>query len=206
MNDQNNFCKKRYFKCCLCQSNKLSKSVNHSLRQCNKFKLFKHNISQDNYFLHNVTALKESDEKGFCASGIIPYCIKNGEIYIMLLIEKRNSIIGLNFIAGGRECIEFINLDKNGKNSIYPETSFETALNETDEELGDILISESLELIMSELKLLQKNEGGNQNSLNYRLPADVTLKHAAKLAIVEDKPIMMDYWAASLDKKALIGA
>jgi len=59
---------------------------------------------------------------------------------------------------------------------------------------------------MSELKLLQKNQGGNQNSLNYRLPADVTLKHAAKLAIVEDKPIMMDYWAASLDKKALIGA
>jgi hypothetical protein len=32
------------------------------------------------------------------------------------------------------------------------------------------------------------------------------MKHAAKLSIVDDKPIMMDYWAASLDKKALIGA
>ena len=41
---------------------------------------------------------------------------------------------------------------------------------------------------------------------NYRLPSDVTLKHAAKLSIVEDKPIMLDYWTASLDKKALIGA
>lgn len=41
---------------------------------------------------------------------------------------------------------------------------------------------------------------------NYRLPSDVTLKHAAKLAIVEDKPIMLDYWTSSLDKKALIGA
>jgi hypothetical protein len=41
---------------------------------------------------------------------------------------------------------------------------------------------------------------------NYRLPGDVTLKHATKLAIVEDKPILMDYWTASLDKKALIGA
>ena len=41
---------------------------------------------------------------------------------------------------------------------------------------------------------------------NYRLPSDVTMKHAAKLAIVDDKPIMMDYWTASLDKKALIGA
>uniref|UniRef100_A0A6C0E3T5 Uncharacterized protein n=1 Tax=viral metagenome TaxID=1070528 RepID=A0A6C0E3T5_9ZZZZ len=40
---------------------------------------------------------------------------------------------------------------------------------------------------------------------NYSLPSDVTLKHASKLSIVEDKPIMLDYWTASLDKKALIG-
>ena len=40
---------------------------------------------------------------------------------------------------------------------------------------------------------------------SYRLPSDITLKHAAKLGIVEDKPIMLDYWSASLDKKALIG-
>jgi len=39
----------------------------------------------------------------------------------------------------------------------------------------------------------------------YRLPSDITLKHAAKLSIVEDKPVMMDYWTVSLDKKALIG-
>jgi hypothetical protein len=40
---------------------------------------------------------------------------------------------------------------------------------------------------------------------NYRLPSDITLRHAAKLAIVEDKPVMMDYWSVSLDKKALVG-
>lgn len=45
-----------------------------------------------------------------------------------------------------------------------------------------------------------------ENTFNYRLPADVTMKHAAKLSIVDDKPIMMDYWTSSLDKKALIGA
>ena len=45
----------------------------------------------------------------------------------------------------------------------------------------------------------------SQSDLNYRLPSDATLKHAAKLSIVEDKPIMFDYWTASLDKKALIG-
>lgn len=45
----------------------------------------------------------------------------------------------------------------------------------------------------------------NNNSENYRLPSDITLKHATKIGIVEDKPIMLDYWTASLDKKALIG-
>jgi len=41
--------------------------------------------------------------------------------------------------------------------------------------------------------------------LNYRLPSDTTLQHAAKLGIVEDKPILLDYWTHSLDKKVLIG-
>jgi hypothetical protein len=43
-------------------------------------------------------------------------------------------------------------------------------------------------------------------AFNYRLPSDITLKHAAKLGIVEDKPVLYDYWTSSLDKKALIGA
>jgi hypothetical protein len=55
---------------------------------------------------------------------------------------------------------------------------------------------------MSQQNPMQKTDA----SFNYRLPTDVTLKHAAKLSIVDDKPIMMDYWASSLDKKALIGA
>jgi hypothetical protein len=46
---------------------------------------------------------------------------------------------------------------------------------------------------------------GTNTDLNYRLPSDVTLKHAAKLSIVDDKPIMLDYWSSSLDKKALVG-
>ena len=49
----------------------------------------------------------------------------------------------------------------------------------------------------------QKPQVSEEN--NYRLPSDITLKHAAKLAIVEDKPILLDYWTSSLDKKALIG-
>ena len=39
----------------------------------------------------------------------------------------------------------------------------------------------------------------------YRLPEITTLQHATKLSIVEDKPIMMDYWTFSLDKTVLIG-
>jgi hypothetical protein len=39
----------------------------------------------------------------------------------------------------------------------------------------------------------------------YRLPEVNTLLHAVKLSIVEDKPILMDYWVNSLDKTVLIG-
>jgi hypothetical protein len=39
----------------------------------------------------------------------------------------------------------------------------------------------------------------------YRLPETTTLQHAAKLSIVEDKPIMLDYWTNSLEKSVLIG-
>lgn len=52
----------------------------------------------------------------------------------------------------------------------------------------------------------QKNAAVSASTeTNYRLPSDTTLKHAAKLSIVEDKPIMLDYWSVSLDKKALVG-
>ena len=44
-----------------------------------------------------------------------------------------------------------------------------------------------------------------EESLDYRLPGQNTMNHAVKLAIVEDKPILMDYWVNSLEKKALIG-
>jgi hypothetical protein len=40
---------------------------------------------------------------------------------------------------------------------------------------------------------------------SYRLPSNTCFTHAMKLAIVEDKPIMMDYWTASLDKSVVIG-
>ena len=43
------------------------------------------------------------------------------------------------------------------------------------------------------------------NNSSYRLPSDISLQHASKLSIVEDKPIMLDYWTVSIDKKALVG-
>ena len=52
-------------------------------------------------------------------------------------------------------------------------------------------------IIMSELQTTQ--------SSNYRLPTNTTLQHASKLAIVEDRPIMLDYWTGSCDKEVLIG-
>lgn len=43
------------------------------------------------------------------------------------------------------------------------------------------------------------------NNITYRLPCDTTLQNVTKLSIVEDKPVLFDYWTDSLDKKALIG-
>jgi|TARA_X000000950_G_scaffold289533_1_gene415028 hypothetical protein len=40
---------------------------------------------------------------------------------------------------------------------------------------------------------------------SYKLPSDKIMQHACKLALVDDKPILLDYWTASCDKKALIG-
>lgn len=40
---------------------------------------------------------------------------------------------------------------------------------------------------------------------NYRLPSNLTLQHITKLSIVNDKPIMLDYWTKSLDKEIIIG-
>ena len=40
---------------------------------------------------------------------------------------------------------------------------------------------------------------------SYRTPSNTTLQHATKLSIVDDKPIMLDYWTASLEKKVIIG-
>ena len=39
----------------------------------------------------------------------------------------------------------------------------------------------------------------------YRLPSALCMQHVFKLAIVEDKPIMMDYWTSSIEKESLIG-
>lgn len=48
-------------------------------------------------------------------------------------------------------------------------------------------------------------ENNDNNQTGYRLPCQKTLQHVAKLAIIEDKPIMMDYWTNSLEKSVLIG-
>jgi hypothetical protein len=39
----------------------------------------------------------------------------------------------------------------------------------------------------------------------YQLPPVSIWNHVAKISITEDKPIMLDYWVDSLEKKVLIG-
>jgi hypothetical protein len=57
------------------------------------------------------------------------------------------------------------------------------------------------------------NNGGSSNSNNsnsssnssVRLPSNTCMQHASKLAIADDRPIMLDYWMLSLEKKVIIG-
>ena len=44
----------------------------------------------------------------------------------------------------------------------------------------------------------------NSDNEGYRLPNTTTMMHAAKLSIVEDKPILLDYWTSSIEKTALL--
>jgi len=58
-------------------------------------------------------------------------------------------------------------------------------------------------VVSSEQKQSTENNLSTPNG--YRLPENTTLQHAIKLSVVEDKPIMMDYWTNSLDKSVIIG-
>ena len=58
------------------------------------------------------------------------------------------------------------------------------------------------------------NGNGNNNIVSssaaataggFRLPSNTCMQHASKLAIVEDRPIMLDYWSQSIEKKVIIG-
>jgi hypothetical protein len=40
---------------------------------------------------------------------------------------------------------------------------------------------------------------------NIKIPSSTTLQHASKISIVEDKPIMLDYWRDSLEGNIIIG-
>ena len=51
---------------------------------------------------------------------------------------------------------------------------------------------------------MDDSESGTAKA-NYRLPSNQTLLHSAKIAILEDKPIMLDYWTASCDGTVIIG-
>jgi hypothetical protein len=47
--------------------------------------------------------------------------------------------------------------------------------------------------------------GSADNQTTSRVPSYACFQHATKVAILEDKPIILDYWASSLEKTCLIG-
>ena len=58
---------------------------------------------------------------------------------------------------------------------------------------------------MSELSTSTSNSTTNETQeSNYRLPSSTALQHAGKISIVQDKPIMLDYWVDSLSSGGVI--
>jgi hypothetical protein len=49
------------------------------------------------------------------------------------------------------------------------------------------------------------SESSELNTEDQQLPSPKTLQHASKIAILEDKPILLDYWSDSFSNNALIG-
>lgn len=45
----------------------------------------------------------------------------------------------------------------------------------------------------------------SEDTENLQLPSSSIWNHIAKISITEDKPIMLDYWVDSLQKRVLIG-
>lgn len=140
----NEIIKTRVFECVLCNSK------THSITKCFKYRELKKNLEKKSYIKFNTRELNANDEIGFCASGIIPYICVGNKVYLLVLIETRNKKPGLNFIGGKRECVKTNNIN-DINNSIRPETSYETALNELKEELGEILTIESVDLITEQI-------------------------------------------------------
>ena len=54
-------------------------------------------------------------------------------------------------------------------------------------------------------KALATTTTGGSSSASASAPSNQCLQHCIKLAINDDKPIMLDYWTSSLEKKVLIG-
>jgi len=49
------------------------------------------------------------------------------------------------------------------------------------------------------------SENSQLTASKLRLPSETTLAHATRLAISEDKPILLDYWKNSIEGSAVVG-
>ena len=62
-----------------------------------------------------------------------------------------------------------------------------------------------IDLFKEQVDYMRKNYNIITTCFNNYKIITKKLQHASKMAIVEDKPIMLDYWTSSADKGVLIG-
>lgn len=56
----------------------------------------------------------------------------------------------------------------------------------------------------SSTSVVSQDNNNNSQQIS-RIPTYACFQHATKVAILEDKPIILDYWTSSLEKSCLIG-
>lgn len=53
--------------------------------------------------------------------------------------------------------------------------------------------------------IIEKDKSEKNTNDKYVQPSNKCLQHCCKLAVLDDKPIMLDYWLDSIEQKVIIG-
>ena len=107
---------------------KYCNGMNHKMKDCPEYRIDTDACSKDDYYIKGGRFnedVRKNDLKGFRAAGHLAHTInKDGRIYVLMIMEKREGKCLYNFIGGKRDSKD--------------ETPVKTSVREAKEELKDV--------------------------------------------------------------------